>query len=305
MTVDSKMTAIADEIRILSGTTDSMGLDLMASHVGDANNNIDIESDLILQITDALNNKAGGTSLNFEVVGNPQPSNAKENTIWVNTETKVTGYHFSATQPESMQPGEVWFRTGINSPAEFNVVKNNSINVYPTSAQQYINGQMTSVEAKTYIDNEWQDWGILLVPNPIQYDAFAWASSGATITANAENTTFVFTTVISGAVRAVMKVNTAGYTKLKIEGTISNKSSSTSSVPVYVGLFSGVPTYSDDKFITGYYKDKVYDSANAIIADEYDISNAGDDVYFGMLITQGSASKTHTTTITLTTTYIS
>jgi hypothetical protein len=40
---------------------------------------------------------AGGVSpLNFKVVGNPQPTNPKENTIWVDTDVKITGYQFSA-----------------------------------------------------------------------------------------------------------------------------------------------------------------------------------------------------------------
>lgn len=99
MSVNSKMTAIADEVRVLSGTTDIMGLDLMASHIGDANGNIDVESDLILQITDALNNKVGGTSLNFEVVGNPQPSNPKENTIWINTDIPIAEWRVGKTNP--------------------------------------------------------------------------------------------------------------------------------------------------------------------------------------------------------------
>ena len=266
MTVDSKMTAIADEIRVLSGTTDSMGLDLMASHIGDANDNIDIESDLILQITDALNNKAGGTSLNFEVVGNPKPSNPKENTIWVNTDVDITEWRFARDNPytmpqeitgfdisregyyiaktneevydtdwnitgiipipdgtksitiptiseettvvahrfldenlfylstvkrnsvnstytvpegakaiqaslhvndpgyiianfnDSMTKGTVWISTGSKSPIEFNVLKNNGIQVYPLYVKQYINGVWVTVEAKSYQNGEWIDW---------------------------------------------------------------------------------------------------------------------------------------------------
>jgi hypothetical protein len=41
MSVNSKMTAIANEVRILSGTTAAMGLDAMASNVNDANIEID------------------------------------------------------------------------------------------------------------------------------------------------------------------------------------------------------------------------------------------------------------------------
>ena len=50
---------------------------------------------------------SGGTSLNFKVVGNPKPTSPKENTIWINTDVPITGYHFSATQPETMAEGMV------------------------------------------------------------------------------------------------------------------------------------------------------------------------------------------------------
>ena len=60
MSINSKMTAIADEIRELSGTTAPMGLDAMASNLNTANGNVSTEADLIAQITTALEGKAGG-----------------------------------------------------------------------------------------------------------------------------------------------------------------------------------------------------------------------------------------------------
>ena len=46
-------------------------------------------------------NVGGGAGLNFKVVGNPQPSNPVENTIWVDTDTPITSWVFSATEPGS------------------------------------------------------------------------------------------------------------------------------------------------------------------------------------------------------------
>lgn len=68
-TVKDKMTALADEIRILSGTTDAMGLDAMKNNVADANDAIDEQEDLIAQIASALEGKAagGGNSENIEI----------------------------------------------------------------------------------------------------------------------------------------------------------------------------------------------------------------------------------------------
>ena len=45
----------------------------------------------------------GGTSLNFKVVGGTSaPENPKENTIWVDTDTEITSYLFSAVSPNNV-----------------------------------------------------------------------------------------------------------------------------------------------------------------------------------------------------------
>lgn len=64
--LNEKMTALADEIRVLSGTTETMGLDAMQSNVADANDTVDTQADLIAQIASALEGKAGGSGSNIE-----------------------------------------------------------------------------------------------------------------------------------------------------------------------------------------------------------------------------------------------
>lgn len=54
MSVNTKMTAIADEIRELSGTSDLMGLDAMATNVNEANTEISDQSGIIEQIRYSL-----------------------------------------------------------------------------------------------------------------------------------------------------------------------------------------------------------------------------------------------------------
>ena len=41
----------------------------------------------------------GGGGLNFKVVGNPKPTNPKENTLWIDTDVKFKRWVFSATEP--------------------------------------------------------------------------------------------------------------------------------------------------------------------------------------------------------------
>lgn len=102
--------------------------------------------------------RGGASRLNFKVVGNPQPANPKENTIWLNTDRKITGYFFSATQPSNMAEGNVWIMTGKASTVVFSATKKNPIMVYPLNAKQMVSGALVEVQAKSYQGGEWVSW---------------------------------------------------------------------------------------------------------------------------------------------------
>lgn len=102
--------------------------------------------------------RRGGDGLNFKVVGNPQPETTKENTIWVDTNTPVSGYSFSVDAPENPVEGHVWVMTGSGSFLEFNALKKNVIQVYPLSAKQYVSGAWVDKTAKIYQNGEWVEW---------------------------------------------------------------------------------------------------------------------------------------------------
>lgn len=59
--LNTKMTALADEIRELSGTTTTKSIDTMTSDVNTANTEISEQTDLIEQIATALEGKASGS----------------------------------------------------------------------------------------------------------------------------------------------------------------------------------------------------------------------------------------------------
>lgn len=215
-----------------------------------------------------LYGNGGGTSLNFKIVGGTtEPSNPTENMIWVNTDTPITNWIFSADNPFAYvseiyteegattgkylnssgvetsgstswiitdkillpdgttsveitagsttttapyhwfydadgnaisglvrkngtatyevpegaksirisclgsedtksikanyvvgSEGEVLFTTDKFSVVEFNTLKKNGIQVYPISAQQYVNGVLVNREVKTYRGDEWVNW---------------------------------------------------------------------------------------------------------------------------------------------------
>lgn len=56
------LTAIADEVRVLSGTEEAMSLDTMVEHIGEANADVSTQANLIAQIASALEGKAVGGS---------------------------------------------------------------------------------------------------------------------------------------------------------------------------------------------------------------------------------------------------
>ena len=147
-----------------------------------------MSNDLILNL-----GGGGGAPLNFKVVGNPLPSNPKENTIWLNTDTKITGWYFDTKQPSNLAEGEVWVSVSISSPSAFNALKKNTIQVYPVFAKQNINGTLTPVEAKIYQGGAWVEWwegGLFDNGNQFEAVTGGWNGSvGNVITVTGSGTT--------------------------------------------------------------------------------------------------------------------
>lgn len=150
--LDSDLTAVGNAIRSKGGT--SAGLSFPAGMVS------------------AIGAISTGVELNFDVVGGTsQPSNPKENMIWVNTSTKITSYIFSATKPTG-SAGMVWISTGTSSPVEFNALRKNGIQVYPISAKQYISGKWVDKTALSYQNGKWVDWFTYIVKDGASLVAF-------------------------------------------------------------------------------------------------------------------------------------
>ena len=102
----------------------------------------------------------GGASLNFDVKAYATEEALlaavpKENTIGVITQTAITSWAFSATEPAEPVAGMVWISTGNGSGVAFNALKKNAIQVYPLSAKQYVDGAWVDVTAMSYQGGEW------------------------------------------------------------------------------------------------------------------------------------------------------
>ena len=133
-----------------------------------------------------IGSSGGGAPLNFKVVGNPQPANPKENTIWVDTDVPIGAWYFSATQPEGLAEGDVWFPTGVSSVAEFNALKKSGIMVYPISAKQYADGSLVDKPSKIYQNNEWVDLKNYLFHYGKQ--SYTWEAIGKRMSSATNNT---------------------------------------------------------------------------------------------------------------------
>lgn len=108
-----------------------------------------------------------GGGLNFEVVGGTvQPENPAENTIWINTDTEITGWTFSFEEPDEPVSGFVWFKIADNSNLiTFNALEENEIWIRLDSVFQYVNESFVSQPTKAYQSGVWKD-----VWNGILYD---------------------------------------------------------------------------------------------------------------------------------------
>jgi hypothetical protein len=125
--------------------------------------------------------RRGSNPLNFKVVGGTtEPTNPKENTIWVNTDVKITGYYFSPKEIYNMVEGDVWITMGNDSPVAFDALKKNGIRIDPFSAKQYISGAWVDKTAKSYQGGEWVDWIITLYENGVEKVPFEAYTSNVT-----------------------------------------------------------------------------------------------------------------------------
>lgn len=136
---DTTLINIADAIRNKTGKSDVLSVDNMVAEIAA------IET---------------GVKLNFQVVGGTtQPANPTENMIWVNTD-EITGYYFQSEQPENMSDGDVWFVTSQNSLLSFNMLKDNTVMVYPLSVEQMINNELVDMSQCTeiYHNGSWENF---------------------------------------------------------------------------------------------------------------------------------------------------
>lgn len=232
-----------------------------------------------------LHGNGGGTILNFKVVGGTSaPSNPKENTIWINTSTSVTGWVFSSTQPTGTK-GKVWIKTAASSASEFNALKKNVIQVYPVTYYQYSGSAWVSVDGTIWRNGAWEVTTLTVVPNSASYGNTVWktyhtSNSGAPSVSVSSTTLTVALNAYKneGISAAYIPVDVTGYSKMTIAGsyTIPNNAYG-ANLSISVGMFASF----SGSITTGYYDSGAKDDSTTTISEKsYDISGLTGTYYF-------------------------
>jgi hypothetical protein len=125
------------------------------------------------------NTGIGGTDV-YVVGGTTRPARPRNNTIWVETNTAITGWEIGYKRPEAPAEGDVFIFTnpsaavvhleisGVSGRARKEIVK-----ISPAYAYQYINSVWENKNMKLYVNNGWLDAMVTL------YDRGAYGVSFA------------------------------------------------------------------------------------------------------------------------------
>lgn len=241
----------------------------------------------------------GGAPLNFKVVGGTStPTSPKENTIWVNTDTEITSWIFSATQPAGSE-GMVWFTTSTSSAIPFNALKKNRITVYPVSAKQYVSGAWVAKPVSIYQSGAWKTAQLIIAPNT----ATVWTKSAGTASASkTESGTTISLTAQSSAngtaASSTMytEFDATSYSTLYIKGTYSCNNTSGGSQEFSIKLLNS----SGSTVSTIYSKETSSGSntSNASISKTIDLSSVTGKCKIQLSAkTWSMSSQKHTTVI--------
>lgn len=167
-----------------------------------------------------LHGSGGVDLLNFHVVGGTtQPSNPKENTVWVNTSLAVNGWHVAKEQPAGMATGDVWIPSGRENSAAINALKKNAITVSISPAQQKTSSGLVKVPTKLYRSGAWEtiESIVFLYNNGDECTHLTggWTGkNGYGITKNAD----YFRVEKDALVHSTNKINVTAYSKITVRG---------------------------------------------------------------------------------------
>lgn len=237
-----------------------------------------------------LHGNGGFNVINFKVVGGTTvPTHHTENTIWVNTDQKITEWVFAFEQPAG-QEGLVWLHISESSSVRFNALKKNGLSICLINAYQYIDGVWTNMKTRIYQNNNWNDAVVplIIVPNASTYPASVWTKVGSAGISVSD--TKIHASYSSwdnqGANMQYIDIDVTKYTIMELVGTAKGGASNTgtTSINLQTGLFSGTG------LVVGYATS--LRGGNVVTIDNtYDITNLTGVYRFGFYFQVSSTSS--------------
>lgn len=104
-----------------------------------------------------ITRRGSNGGLNFRVVGGTtKPGNPRDNTIWIESDVKITNWVFDKEPPENPTEGSVWIQLG-GSDRRFNAINRNALYISVNNIRQYMGGSWQNTKARIYLDSEWLD----------------------------------------------------------------------------------------------------------------------------------------------------
>lgn len=221
----------------------------------------------------------GGANLNVTVIGGVEEPTytASKNTIWVNTETEITGYVFSPYEPKNPTEGLVWVvcsgsRNIYNSlGSEFDALSGDisSLILCPISAMQYIEGIWVKKYAREYNGGAWFDLVLeqSIIPyKDLQPSRFWCKQNGVEETRVYTSTSGAVVFTSQHTLRAevyYVSVDLTLFSTLSIKGSVIFKGANTTDTcnvnigftktPNLIGFKSGTMNSGDTKTINSTY----------------------------------------------------
>ena len=237
---------------------------------------------------------SGDSELNFEIVGGTtEPTNPKENTIWVNTDVDISSWVFSAEEPSNPAEGMVWITIGTFSPVAFNILTENINQVYPICVEQYVSGLWVYKPTLSYQNGEWIDWSIYLYNHGNEFESI---TGGWKLVKERSNGSFVN----SGEELII----TAGGVDNGVAVVTNNKIDLTNSDTIYFNVstraYSGSNNYSD--FFVTNAGNSTWSHISTTVAKKHfgngvtgegsiDVSSLSGEYYIGFSYYGGNATK--------------
>lgn len=107
-------------------------------------------------MTGGTNGGAGG--LNLRIVGsNTQPPHPVDNTVWINTETRIPNWYWQADEPTNKETGTLWIRASSVATNNLSLLRHNTLVVGFGTARQWDGSAWQVMGGKIYYSGAWHN----------------------------------------------------------------------------------------------------------------------------------------------------